>query len=187
MLWGYCPLLQCGRPSDAPQGRGMQDAQHAHLDPSQLLPRALWISLFAPGFPGLWRLCIPSFNPLLFCSSFKPTSTPLEQTQNLRAQREKEWSFKRNIMCARCHEGDWGPSSRWDSCHLPEVKFMSRYLVPGQTQSRAFEPWMNEWDNLKIILSAPLVRIVYRNRTNEGCVYVWRERKRDRGRGRDRF
>ena len=46
---------------------------------------------------------------------------------------------------------------------------------------------MNEWDNLKIILSAPLVRIVYRNRTNEGCVYVWRERKRDRGRGRDRF
>lgn len=45
---------------------------------------------------------------------------------------------------------------------------------------------MNEWDNLKIILSAPLVRIVYRNRTNEGCVYVWRERKRDRDRGRDR-
>lgn len=44
---------------------------------------------------------------------------------------------------------------------------------------------MNEWGNLKIVLPAPLVRIVYRKRTNEGCVYVWRERKRDRGRDRD--
>ena len=37
---------------------------------------------------------------------------------------------------------------------------------------------MNEWGNLKIILPAPLVRIVYRNRTNEG-VYMFGERERE--------
>lgn len=87
MLWGWHPPLL-----HSPQGRAKQEVQCTVHRPAPFLAStwALWIFLFTPGFPDLWRHYIPSFNSLLFCSSSNPSPTPLEQTPNLRAQKDKD-------------------------------------------------------------------------------------------------
>lgn len=80
--WVWCHLM-----ATMAEGSKMLSIRHTHPDTFQRLPRALWLFLSAPSPPGLWRHCIPSFVPLLLCSSSKPCSTLPERTQNLRAQR----------------------------------------------------------------------------------------------------
>lgn len=54
------------------------------------------------------------------CFGSKSGPPPLEQTQDLRAEMEKKWSFTGNKFCARCCAENWRPNGGVGQVWCPE-------------------------------------------------------------------